>query len=103
MADFKITKQSAESIYQGETLFIGSEQSGATAARLDALLDRIDRERTATGEWADLRAEVENARRALPESTPAISALERAREVASSLRATSIVAAISTVIGSFVQ
>ncbi|MGW1715731.1 hypothetical protein [Streptomyces sp. NPDC002156] len=103
MAEFKIQKQSAENIYQGETLFIGPEQTGAAAARLDALLDRIDSERSEEGEWAELRAEVETARSALPERTAAVGALERARVVAMTLRAGSIVAAIATVISSFTQ
>jgi hypothetical protein len=103
MADFKIKKQSAENIYQGETLYIGPEQASVTAARLDALLARIDEEPSEAAEWGDLRAEVESARYALPERTAAVGALERAQTIATSLRATSVVAAIATVISSFAQ
>ncbi|WP_405536399.1 hypothetical protein OG787_24570 [Streptomyces sp. NBC_00075] len=103
MAEFKIQKQTAEIINQGENLFIGPQQASAATARIDALLGQIDTECSEADEWTELRAEVESARSALPEREAAVGALERARVVALALRAGSIVAAIATVISSFTQ
>ena len=103
MAEFNIKNQRADQIFQGEQLFINSEQSSEAAARLDALLARIDAEGTGSDEWTLLRAEVEGARGTLPEPVSTVGALERARAIALGLRATSVVAAVTSVIATLTQ
>jgi hypothetical protein len=100
VAEFNIDKQSAQNIYQGETLHIGPEATSTALAHLGALLARIDEQSAPADEWAALRAEVEQARDSLPEREAAVGALARARDIATGLRAGSITATIAMIVSS---
>ncbi|MEU4491873.1 hypothetical protein OG729_02470 [Streptomyces sp. NBC_00210] len=100
MAEFHIDKQSAQNIYQGETLHIGPETTSTALAQLGALLARIDEQSAPADDWAELRAEVERARDSLPEREAAVGALARARDIATRLPVGSIATTIAMIISS---